>query len=313
MNQSTAKISKISMQDSTERMKTLLTNREFCSVPRGEVWIGRAFLERAGLDDTLDNHFVVAGQLGQEMVALPVSEKPEQSADMGYRYFAHGELSSSLRERTRFLAAVVDAPFQRLVNQNGLMKVIMSLIQERDATVAAYAKEQKVALELMERSLEKGIDAIILADDLAGDHAPFINPLDLDALCTPFYTQAVSLIRRSGSVLLLHSCGNLRKLVPLIKSWKLDGLAAIQICNNDMDLLEKEIGGVLIAGIDAHLLGTDSPPPDEMEAMKRFVARVAGRKGLILCSSCGLYNPDFWGRFQRIYEELNRDLPHIMC
>lgn len=301
------------MLDSVNRMKTLLTNREFYPVPRGEVWIGTAFLARAGLDDTLDNHFRIAGQLGQEMVSLPVSEKPEQNLDMGYRYFEHGELSSDLRERTRFLAAVVDAPFQRMVNRNGLMEVMMSLIQDRDSIIAAYAKEQRIALELMDRCLAKGVDAIILADDLAGDTAPFINPLDLEMLCTPFYTQAVPLIREAGGVAFLHSCGNLRQLVPLIKSWKLDGLAAIQICNNDMNLLEKELGCVLMAGIDAHLLGTDSPSPDEMEVLKRFVARVAGQGGLILCSSCGLYDPDFWGRFQQIYEEINRDLPHILC
>lgn len=292
------------MQDSTERMKTLMINRDTYPVPRGEVWIGTAFLKRAGLDDTLDNHFVIAGQLGQEMVCLSVSEKPEQNVDMGYRYFEHGELNSGLRDRTRFLAAVIDGPFQRMVNQNGLMEVMMGLIQDKDATIAAYAKEQKVAFELIDRCLEKGVDAIILADDLSGDRGPFINPLDLDTLCTPFYIQAISLIRKAGGMAFLHSCGNLKLLLPLIKSWKLDGLAAIQICNNDMDLLEKELDSILIAGIDAHLLETDSPAPDEIEALKQFVSRAASKKSLILSSSCGLYNPDFWERLQRIYGNL---------
>jgi hypothetical protein len=97
----------------------------------------------------------------------------------------------------------------------------------------------------------------------------------------------------------------------LIKSWDFDGLAAIQICKNDLDLLDIETGGLLIAGIEATLLETDSPTLDEMETLKRFVTRLVKQKRLILSSSCGLYRSDFWGRFQRIYEELDRNPPHI--
>lgn len=295
-------------QDAVFRMKSLLENRGPHEVPRGELWIGSAFLSRAGLDDTLDNHFKIAAQLGQEMVCLPVLERPERNVNLGYRYFEPADLSQNLRERTRFLVAIIDGPFQRMVNQTGLMKVLMDWCQERESTMAAYADEQKIAMNLIDRCLEKGVDAIILADDLAGEKAPFINPLELDTVCTPFYSRAVSSIRAAGSFVFLHCCGNLRQLAPLIKSWDFDGLAAIQIGKNDLDLLDKEIGGVLIAGIEATLLETDAPVLLEIEALKRFVARFSRQGRLILSSSCGLYSADFWGRIQHIYQALNRSL-----
>lgn len=70
---------------------------------------------------------------------------------------------------------------------------------------------------------------------------------------------------------------------------------------NDMQLLDKVLGGIFIAGIEATLLERDVPSPVEMEALKVFVGRFAGQRCLILCSSCGLYRPNFWGRLQRIY------------
>lgn len=291
-------------EDAVLRMKSLLTNRGPHAVPRGELWIGSAFLAQAGLEDTLDNHFQIAAQLGHEMVCLPVSERPEQNVNMGYRYFAPGELSCDLRDRTRLLVAIIDGPFQRMVNQHGLMQVLMNWTEDKDSTLAAYAVEEQIALDLIARCLEKGFDAIILADDLAGEKAPFINPLELDTLCTRFYCRAVPFIRAAGLFVLLHCCGNLGQLVPLIKSWNFDGLAAIQIGKNDPELLDKEIGGLLIAGIEATLLETDIPTLDEMENLQRFVACFAKKERLILSSSCGLYRSDFWGRIQRIYEGL---------
>lgn len=300
-----------SAQDAVFRMKSLLENRDQYEVPRGELWIGSAFLARAGLDDTLDNHFYIATLLGQDMVCLPVLERPERNKYMGYRYFEPRDLGRGLKERTRFLVAIIDGPFQRMVNQRGLMQVLMSWTEKRESTMAAYINEQKIVMDLIDRCLGKGVDAIILADDLAGEKAPFINPLELDNVCSPFYSRAVSSIRAAGCFVFLHCCGNLRQLVPLIKSWDFDGLAAIQIGKNDLELLDRDIGGVWIAGLEATLLETDAPALEELETLQRFVARFTNQGRLILSSSCGLYRSDFWGRFQRIYEGLGRNMPHV--
>ena len=298
---------KTPIQDTEGRMKRLLNDRSRHSVLKGEIWIGSAFLARAGFEDTIDNHFRIAEKLGQDIVCLPVSEKQGQNDILGYRYFEPKKLHPGFRGRTRCLAVVIDGPFQRMVNQQGLMAVLMGLTQESDATLAAYGAEQKAALALIDRCLEKGVDAVVLADDVAGDQAPLINPRVLDQVCTPFYTLAVASVRAAGAGVFLHCCGNLEQLLPMIASWDLDGLAAIQTFRNDMALLDSTLGGIFIAGIDATLLEKDSPSPADLEALKQFVGFFAGQRRLILCSSCGLYRPDFWGRLQRIYEVLEKE------
>ena len=291
--------------DAALRMQHLLKNRGRHDIPRGEVWIGSAFLQRAGFDDTLDNHFKMADLLGHGMVCLPLLERPERNVSMGYRYFELKELHLGLRERTGLLAAIIDSPFQRMVNQRGLMQLLMDWSEDRQTVTAAYTKEEKIVLKLIDGCPAKGIEAIILADDLAGERGPFINPLELDAVCSPFYCQAISRIREAGCLAFLHCCGNLTQLVPLVKSWNFDGLAAIQLCKNDPDLLNEELGGVLITGIDGALLEADCPSLTEMESLKGFAAHFGKEGRLILSSSCGLYSADFWGRLQGIYQELD--------
>ncbi len=297
-------------QSAVTRIESLTTNQDQV-LAKGEIWIGTQFLDHAGMEDTLDNHFRLARRLGQEMVCLPVSENPGQNPGMGYRYFGYDVLIPSLANRTGFLAVVVDGPFQRMVNQRGIMDLLVNWIRKKEETARAYVKEQNIVLELIDRCLEKGVHAVIMADDLSGEAAPLINPLDLDTVCTPFYVQAVSRIHRAGILAFLHSCGNLTRLVPLIKSWNLDGLAAIQLCNNDIQLLNKELGGIFMAGIDGPLLGTDSPSPEELDVLVRTVAILTGQKRLILCSSCGLYSREFWIRIQNIYRYLDRNLPGL--
>lgn len=306
-------MNKTSMHDSILRMRILLEKKDRHTVPKGEIWLGSSFLKSAGFEDTLDNHFRLATQLGQDLVCLPVAEKSQQNVSMGYRYFEPGELSTNLRNRTKLLAAVVDGPFQRMVNKRGLMEVLVSWVQDRESTMATYAAEQEITLMLIDRCLAKGVDAVILADDLSGNQAPLINPLDLDSVCTPFYAKAVSSIRDAGGLVFLHCCGNLEQLVPMITSWDLDGLAAIQISKNDIDLLDKEIGGILLAGIGATVLEKNSFSPDDIESLVQFVTRFANNGRLILCSNCGLYRSDFWGRLQAIYERLEKDLsPNLL-
>ena len=278
------------------------------SLAKGEIWIGTRFIERAGLEDTVDNHFRLAEELGQEMVCLPISEIPGQNLETGYQSFGHKEINPSLANRTSLLAAVVDGPFQRLAGQMGMEALLSGWLGKKEEIQKRFANEQETALELVNQCLDKGVHAIILADDMCGGSAPLVNPADIDRLSTPFYTQAVSQIKSAGVLSFLHCCGNLTRLAPMIASWNLDGLAAIQIHNNDIWLLEEQIGGTFLAGIDSPLLEVDTPKPELPENLMEAVSFLAGKGKLILSSSFGLHNPDFWGRLQALYRQIDNEL-----
>ena len=70
----------------------------------------------------------MADQLDHDMVCLSVSDTKDYKPDLGYRYFdcAHIKRAAAVYDRPLF--AVVDGPFQTMVNQMGLMRVLTDWI-----------------------------------------------------------------------------------------------------------------------------------------------------------------------------------------
>jgi hypothetical protein len=288
----------------TSRLMKLLKKSNSNLPLLGELWMGSSFLEKAGFTDTVENHFAIAQRLGHQLVCLPVAEERHFAQTLGYWYFQPADIPKKFQESTQCLGVVVDGPFQRLVGRLGLMEVLVMWGTDREQLNKEYMAEQEKALCLVEQCLEKDVDAVILADDLAGDQQPLIDPIELERVCTPFYDKVVSLIHDRGRPALLHCCGNLTEFISIFNSWKLDGLAAIQTSKNDIDLLDSHFNGILMTGIEADLLEKESPTAGEFDKLKSLVRRLASQKRLVLCTSAGLYSGYFWGRLQNIYKTL---------
>ncbi len=296
------------MQNSVDRIKRAVANQPLRPIPRAELWLGTELLQRAGLTDTLENHFRLTEQLGQDMICLPVAADISLKPALGYRYFECSELRDAIRTGGRFVAAVVDGPFQELVNRMGLMALLTAWVRQRQEIVRAYKMEQVKTLEMIRNCLDQGVHAVVIADDFAADRAPLISPADIETLCAPFYTRAVPVVHGANASVFLHSCGNITPLAPLIKAWRLDGLAAVQHRANDLTALRKVFGPhlVIMAGIEADLLESDAPPLDALNEFERIVGSLAPLGGLILSSCCGLYSGDFLSRIKRIYDIADR-------
>jgi uroporphyrinogen-III decarboxylase len=291
------------MPTSIHKINTIFSSQPICPVPRGELWLGTELLSRAGFTDTPDNHLRMVEKLGQDMVCLPVADDTADKPDLGYLYFQCSALKTAVNKSDHFVAAVVDGPFQQLANHMGLMDFLIALARNRQDVFKAYAAEQAKVLELIYRCIDQGVDAVVIADDFASDAAPLISPSAIEKLCANFYTQAVATLHKAHARAFLHSCGSIIQLMTLINTWQIDGLASVQHRCNDLVALKKILGPsrVIMAGIEAELLASDSPRPGDIAEYKHIVKTLAPIGGLILSSSCGLYNGDFLERIQKIY------------
>jgi len=293
--------------NAAQRIKVVMANAPVFPIPKGEVWLGTDLLKQAGYTDTLDNHFRMAEQLDQDMICLPIADGLTEYPALGYRYFQPAELEQAVKIGNQFVAAVVDGPFQTIVNQMGLMELLMGWARNRQDIIKAYEIEQKKTLGLISKCLAKGAQAIVITDDFAADQGPLINPKDIKKLCTPFYRQAVDEIHSADRYTLLHSCGKITRLTELFKTWNIDGLAAVQHGANNLVDLHKLMGPnrIIMAGIDADLLEND--PPQSMESEFRgIIESFKSTGGLILSSACGLYNGRFLERIKKCYHMADR-------
>ncbi len=273
-------------------------------LPKGELWLGTDLLARAGFEDTLDTHFRLAEQLGHEVVSFPVALETEHKPSLGYRFFSVGDLGRATSAvGDRLVAAVVDGPFQELVNRLGMVAVMKDWMRRREAFSKVFETQQSRILELIRRCLDQGVRLVVIADDLAASNGPLLNPADIVSLCGEFYTRAVQLIHAACGRVFWHCCGNITSLIPHISTWGVDGLAAVQHGVNNLIALSEALGpnASLMAGIESELLEEDPPPQKSMDDFKTIVSTLAPSGRLILCSSCGLYRGVYLRRIKKIY------------
>jgi uroporphyrinogen decarboxylase len=272
-------------------------------LPRGELWLGTELLKKASLEDTPAGHIALIKRLGQDILCLPISTERKMNEALGYRYFSLQELEKASRMDDLFIMSLIDGPFQRLTEKRGLMNVLTGWKRERHGFKKAYEQERAAVDVLIRRSLELSIGAVVVADDVAGERAPFVNPDDLQELCAPFYTKTISEIHSGHAYALLHSCGNITTLIPHLVSYGFDGLAAIQHRTNDLIALKKRYGSTLtfMAGIEAEVLEAEEFSSSDRKEYESIVRALSAGGGFILCSSSGLYAGRFLERVQELY------------
>ncbi|MBS3906918.1 MAG: hypothetical protein KGZ49_07765, partial [Syntrophaceae bacterium] len=244
------------MDHSIVTVKKAFEHRLTGRIPRGELWLGTDLFKKADLEDNLEGHIELVKRLGQDFLCLSLSHDISMNKALGYRRFSLKEIEEASRISDLFLTAIIDGPFQRLAEKNGLMKILTGWKRERYEVAKEYEKERAEVDILITRCLELSVDSVIIADDLAGESSTFIDPSEIQDLFSSFYIQAVSQIHRGHSYALFHSCGNIKGLVPQLLSFGFDGLAAIQHRTNDLIGLKEKYGSnlTLMAGIDAEIL-----------------------------------------------------------
>ncbi len=286
-----------------KQLKTVIAKNSNHQIPRGELWLGSDLFSQAGLEDTLENHFRMADRLDHAMVCLSISDTSSSKPDLGYRYFDCSHIKRAIVVYDRPIFAVVDGPFQAMVNQMGLMQVLTDWIGNRRKIFDAYKAESEKTLALISEIIKYPISAIVITDDFASESGPFVRPSDIDTLCSPFYARAVKRVKKSGAAVLLHSCGNLSRLIPTIKTWQMDGFAAIQSRANDLEQLYQAFDSniIIMAGIESELLDTYPPSAAAKKHFEHIVETLGMTGDLILCSSSGLYKGSYLNQIKKIY------------
>lgn len=270
---------------------------------KGELWLGRDLLKRAGLEDNLKGHLKMIDLLGQDILCLPISRERSFRNTLGYRYYNLRELEEAIKLRAFNSMVLIDGPFQRLVEKVGLMKILTQWKREKNEFLKELEKEEKEILMLINYCLELSADAVIIADDLAGENSTLVNPKDIDEIFSQFYIRAVSEIHQGKSYALFHSCGNIRLIIPQLVLYGFDGLAGIQHRSNDLIAIKEKYGPTLklMAGIDSEIIEVKELSSQALKEYERIIRSLVRGGGFILSSSTGLYSGDFLERIKELY------------
>lgn len=285
-------------------VKMALNHQPLNRIPKGEIWLGSEILRRLNLEDDINGHFKAVKILRHDIVCFPVYDKNLIKAYPNYRYFNLEEIIEATKINDGlFLTLVIDGPFQRLSQRLGLMKVLNYLGRKRTEIKIEFEEEFSNINFLINKCLDLQVNAIVIADDVAGENNLFIIPELFNNIFANFYKSLISKVHNKGMFILFHSCGDIRQFISNLIAYGFDGLASIQDRLNDLISIKKRFGKklALMGGIDSEILEASEIPPDKLREFKRRLKMMSSGGGFILSSSTGLYRGDFIEKIEKIY------------
>ncbi|MBT8342011.1 MAG: hypothetical protein HKP58_00350 [Desulfatitalea sp.] len=278
-------------------------------LPKGELWLGTRLFAPLGLKDDLQGHISLRKRLDMDILCLPVSVESDYHDVQGYRYFTPDHLVQAGKDAPGlFHAAILDGPFQRMVDQLGLMKVLLDWRRNRKGLNEIYAAEASRVNALADACLETDVHAIVIADDIAASNGPYLNPTESGALFFPFFERMVSRIHGRKKYAMLHSCGNFTAYVPQLVQCGFNAFAACQCEHLNLAALKTSYGQEItfMTGIPGDLIQAESITAAMKTSLKGLVKMLAETGGFILATSTGLYNPGHINRLTQIYQMADR-------
>lgn len=286
------------------QLRSTIANLCGTKLPKGELWLGSKLFKDEGLPDTPDNHLRLADKLGHHIISLPVTGRADQTPDSGYRYFKCKDLKSAVDHGDLPVFAVIDGPFQDMATQRRLINVLTAWAKDREDILKASRTHIDKGLNLIADALEHPVSAIVIADDFASDAGPMVSPDDIEMLFSPFYAKAFEAANNCGIPLFLHSCGDISRLVPIFKTWRIEGFCAVQNGANDLISLYRQFDEnlMIMAGIELELLEFDPPPDQGLSRFQAFIKAMGKTGNLILGTSCGLYESRYLKGLTALYD-----------
>ena len=129
----------------------------------------------------------------------------------------------------------------------------------------------------------EGIDIVYMADDYCSQRAPLFSPETFKRYCVPYLRKVVDLAHRYNKKFLLHVCGAVRPLLPMIIDCGVDMLEPIQIRAEGMDpmLLKRDFGKHICfyGGVDLQQIlcqGTPATVADEVRRLMDILGQDGG-------------------------------------
>ncbi len=151
-----------------------------------------------------------------------------------------------------------------------------------DILINTIAEKSMVYLKKMLENYGEGVDIIFMADDYCSQQGPLFSPAAFRQFVMPYLTRMVKLVHKHDKKFLLHVCGAVRPLIPMIIEAGVDMLEPIQTRATGMEPegLKQDFGRDLsfYGGMDLQQIlckGTQQ----EVEAEARHLIDVLGKDG----------------------------------
>ena len=160
----------------------------------------------------------------------------------------------------------------------GMENLMMDFALHKDYAkylINTIADKSMVYLTTMLEGYGDEIDIVYMADDYCSQQGPLFSPADFRKLVVPYLTKMVEIVHKHDKKFLLHVCGAVRSLIPMIIEAGVDMLEPIQTRAAGMDPagLKQNFGRELCfyGGMDLQQILCEGTPREVENEAKRLI------------------------------------------
>ncbi|MFQ5858834.1 MAG: uroporphyrinogen decarboxylase family protein, partial [Anaerolineae bacterium] len=149
------------------------------------------------------------------------------------------------------------------------------------------------AIKLARNAVRAGADAVVFGDDLAFKTGPLMSPMAFKEFMLPRLSRAVEAVKAEGALCIMHSDGNLWKLLDMIVDTGVDGVNPLEpVAGMDIGEVKRKYGDrvCLLGNIDCGELLSQGSVEEVERTVKETIRVAAPGGGYIMSSSNAIHS-----------------------
>ena len=174
----------------------------------------------------------------------------------------------------------------------GMEPALMNILSRPQLFNALIQRHHEIVMDILTRSARaaRGVcDLAWLGDDVAGQNGMIISPALWRKHIKPYLAEQVRVLRENDLMVLFHSCGAVRPILPDLIDIGINALLVFQTTARGMDAVSiaREFGGQMVfyGGIDVQQILSFGSPDQVQAEVKANIAAFSHCGGYIVANS----------------------------
>lgn len=185
------------------------------------------------------------------------------------------------------------AAFMWSVFLRGFENLLMDFLLDPEFAHELMDRVLEMSVRVARNAIRAGADAIVVADDYAGNNGPFFSPAVAREFVIPRLKRMVDAVHEAGGKVIKHSDGNLWPILDQIIDTGVDALNPIEpLAGMDIGEVKRKCGDrvCLIGNIDCGQLLPHGTVEEVEAAVRDCIAKAAPGGGHIVSSSNSIHS-----------------------
>lgn len=211
------------------------------------------------------------------------------------------------REQGKFICISAVPGYEATWQKIGPEALLLAIAEDPDWVREMYECDTEMNIGMAKLYLERGLDfdGAWLWDDLGYRNALLFSPRAYREQLFPCHKRLCDLFHSHGWPVILHSCGRVRELVPMLIEAGLDCLQPLEVkAGMDLQELVREYGRhlCLMGGVDVRALFAEDESVMEEEVKTKLAIGMSNPGGYVFHSDHSIPTQVSFARYARVLE-----------